>query len=95
MNSLVLQLFPAFDGLVGTSIKGANRGEYVKAAPNGQSPGAWALLWSDGILSLFVRARRGSDGLIIEVKVHLNPPPNPGAGAFLAAPAGPPLPMVA
>lgn len=88
MNPVKLQmrLQPAPANLLRTAVRGNGRSVYVPVSPsNGRAPGGGDCVWTDGALSLFVKAHQGGDGLVIELRVIVDPAPPPAATQVLAA----------
>jgi hypothetical protein len=83
---LQMSLQPAPAGLVRTAVRGQCRTVYVPA-PYADEPvsGPGECVWTDGVMSVFVKAHRAEDGLVVDLHVTVEPPAPLGGAAALAA----------
>jgi hypothetical protein len=83
--NLHLRMQPAPADLLRTAVRGQGRSVYVPLLfSNGPSLGPGECVWTDGVVSLFVKARQGEDGLVIDLRVTVDPPPPAGTAALAA-----------
>jgi hypothetical protein len=83
---LQLRLQPAPANLLRTAIRGKVRSVYVPVlGSNGPALGAGECVWTAGVVSLFVKAHQGEDGLVIDLRVIVDPPLPPAEAAALVA----------
>jgi hypothetical protein len=81
---LRLQRAPA--KLLRTAIRGMGRSVYLSVRRgNGPAFDAGECIWADRGLSIFVKAHEGDDGLVVDLRVIVDPPPSPPGAAALAA----------
>jgi hypothetical protein len=72
--------------LLGTAARSNWRSVYVPVWPNnGALSSADECVWTDGAVSLFLKAHQGGDGLVIDLRVVVDPPLPPAGTAALAA----------
>jgi hypothetical protein len=84
--SLQLRLQPAPANLLRAAIRGKWKSTYVPVpSGNGATLGRGECVWAEGAVSLFVKAHRGDDGLVIDLRVIVDPPPPPAGAAALVA----------
>jgi hypothetical protein len=84
--NLQLRLQPAPADLVRTAVGGESPSVYVSAPyRNGSVPGRGECVWTNGELSVFVKAHHSEDGLVIDLRVVVDPPRPPAEEAALAA----------
>jgi hypothetical protein len=84
--NLQVQLHSAPAGLLRTAVRGSGRSVYVPVAA-GEQPlgGPGECVWTDGNVSLFVKARDGENGLAVDLQLVVNPPPPSAARTALVA----------
>ena len=83
---LQMRLQPAPAGLVRTAVRGQCRTVYVPApCANEPVAGPGECVWTDGVMSVFVKAHRAEDGLVVDLYVTVDPPAPLGGAAALAA----------
>lgn len=83
---LQLRLQPAPANLLRAALSGEERSIYVPAPrSNGPASGRGECIWPAGAVSLFVKAHRSADGLVIDLRVIVDPPPPPAGAAANAA----------
>jgi hypothetical protein len=83
---LQMRLQPAPAGLVRTAVRGQCRTVYVPApCANEPVAGPGECVWTDGVMSVFVKAHRAEDALVVDLHVTVDPPAPLGGTAALAA----------
>jgi hypothetical protein len=84
--NLQLRLQPAPASLVRAAVQGSGRSVYIPA-PRGKHPcpGAGECVWTDGAVSVLVKACQADAGVVIDVCVVAAPPPPPPPVVAVAA----------
>jgi hypothetical protein len=81
-----LRLQPAPGNLLRTAVRGAERSLYVHVSRSGRpAPGAHDCIWRDATVSLFLKAHQGEDGLVIDLRLLVDPTHSPAGTAALVA----------
>ena len=83
---LQMRLQPALTGLVRMAVRGQCRTVHVPVPCAKQAvSGPGECVWTDGVMSVFIKAHRSEDGLVIDLHVTVDPPAPLGSTAALAA----------